>query len=102
MSDISQVGGNKLFSKLFETLFASLSLLPPQPMFNKETMRYHNLLEFVIDFPVVFMNQVEADFRRRDCQNLCGGGSFFDGIKTDSQAQKFHFNQEILPSEPIE
>ena len=43
LSDISQVGGNKLFSKLLKTLFASLPLLPPQPMFNKETMHYTSL-----------------------------------------------------------
>ena len=36
LSDISQVGGNKLFSKLLKTLFASLLLLPHSPCLTKK------------------------------------------------------------------
>ena len=58
---------------------------------SKKQRQYLNLLKFVMNFLIVQMRQVAPDFSKRVAEIYCGG-SFFDGLKTDSQAQEFDMN----------
>ena len=58
---------------------------------SKKQRHYLNLLKFVMNFLIVQMRQVAPDFSKRVAEIYCGG-SFFDGLKTDSQAQEFDMN----------
>jgi len=58
---------------------------------SKKQRQYLNLLKFVMNFFMVQMKQVAPHFSKRVAEIYCGG-SFFDGLKTDSQAQEFDMN----------
>ena len=58
---------------------------------SKKQRQYLNLLKFVMNFLMVQMKQVAPYFSKRVAEIYCGG-SFFDGLKTDSQAQEFDMN----------
>ena len=58
---------------------------------SKKQRQYLNLLKFVMNFLIVQMKQVSGEFSKRFAEIYCGG-SFFDGLKTDSQAQEFDMN----------
>ena len=53
--------------------------------------QYFNLLKFVLDILTTQMKQVSPEFRKSFVEIYCGG-SFFDGLKTDSQSQEFDMN----------
>ena len=53
--------------------------------------RYFDLLKFVLNFLTEQMKLVAPEFSRRVAEIYCGG-SFFDGLKTDSQPQEFDMN----------
>ena len=53
--------------------------------------RYFHLLQFVLNFLAEQMKLVAPGFSRRVAEIYCGG-SFFDGLKTDSQPQEFDMN----------
>ena len=53
--------------------------------------QYFNLLKFVLDILKTQMKQVSPEFRKSFAEIYCGG-SFFDGLKTDSQSQEFDMN----------
>ena len=55
---------------------------------SEKQRRYVRLLKFVMNFLVDEIESVVPKFRERVVQLYCGG-SFFDGLKTDSQPQEF-------------
>ena len=58
---------------------------------SEKQRRYLRLLKFVMNFLVDEIKRVVPKFRERLAQLYCGG-SFFDGLKTDSQPQEFDMN----------
>ena len=53
--------------------------------------QYFNLLKFVLDILTTQMKQMSPEFSKSFAEIYCGG-SFFDGLKTDSQSQEFDMN----------
>ena len=58
---------------------------------SKKQRQYLKLLTFVVNFIGDEMRKVSPGFSKRVAEIYCGG-SFFDGLKTDSQAQEFDMN----------